>query len=234
MAKARKKKLFWVIGLLIFGLAGFLYIFFGQRQEATPALTCRDYYYEFQTVFKTAKLELAYPPAAGASFDFSGLYAAWEEFFQAQKLEQCQFLDRSRQTDKHLYIINEQLRQAKEAELEKKPEAAAEFFLAAGKELSALKKDNALFEADDIFLDLYPDLEDVRLAKDKAGASASLENLKLKYTQLKQYAVNQDYQDRLADLEEQIAVLDRSFYGPDFVLAQERLAEYFLELYFNY
>ena len=150
-------------------------------------------------------------------------------------MDGCNLFSLSLRADIKFYSINEYLRKAREALLEKKSmDVVYDFLQKADNELLILKKENNILDINKDLLKIYNDIEAVSESPDKKSATKSLLKLKYDFAFLKQYEIDNEYLIMLDKIEQEIIKLDKSLDGPDYENAQEKLLKYFLELYDRY
>jgi len=100
--------------------------------------------------------------------------------------------------------------------------------------LEDIKEENDKLYLSDDFKEFFDVLKKVSEVEKKSEAKDYMNDLKFKFTQLKEHAVDEKYTNLIADLEKNIAKIDKLLNGPDFQAAQAELKPIFEELFINY
>jgi hypothetical protein len=97
--------------------------------------------------------------------------------------------------------------------------------------IDSVKKENGQESFDLQLLDFYEILKKVSTAPSKEAAAVYLPELKIAYTFLKGVGFGSESAGIITKMENEIGVLDKSFYGPDFQKAQADLRQDFFALF---
>lgn len=126
------------------------------------------------------------------------------------------------------------LKKAKEQATEKKLDLAQKEISTIFKLIDKVKSENGRVCDYQELLDFYAVLVKVTSADSKEAVQVYLPELKIAYTFLKGKILQGESVGIIAKMENEIGVLDKSFYGPDFQKAQTDLQQDFFDLFLSY
>lgn len=159
---------------------------------------------------------------------------AWEVFVVEFKDNQPKEFERTRDWNRKLTAILEHERKANELTLEGELGLAKKENELAGEIYSKIKKENNILEISDEMLAFYKSIEKIISAEAREDIKKELPELKYNFTVLKEFNIDDKYNELIARLEEIISDLDKLLDGPDFRKAQAELEPVFMELYMGY
>lgn len=235
MENQTRKKLTYIIivtGLFFGGY--FLYDHFKPAPASFPSLGCEEHYRRFERIFRDIRLRQAVYPGQPEEVIFEGLAKPWDAFYALRKNADCELRPPDKDAEKAIYLLNDYIQKTNEFYLEKDLPAAAANFNKAASSLRQYKQNNNIFYVDDILLEMYPSLIKVNIATGKKEAGMYLEDLKFKFTGLKQYNEISEFTALVSQMEQNIAALDRLLWGLEYIAAKEKILDLFLEMYYGY
>ncbi|MCK5211149.1 hypothetical protein KAJ89_00445 [Candidatus Parcubacteria bacterium] len=159
---------------------------------------------------------------------------AWEKFVFAFKDNQPIEYQKTRDWDRKLMIILEHARKADELVKENKLAEAGEETKMLREIFKKIKEENGILDISDEMIAFYEAGKKVIEAGTREEVALKLPDLKYRFTILKEYSIDEDYDELIKKLEEIIAKLDKFLDGPDFRKAQSELEPVFMELYLKY
>lgn len=159
---------------------------------------------------------------------------AWEEFVSAFKDKQPEAYRRTRNWDRKLLEILEHERKADELVKENRLREAQIEMEASRKMFKKIKEENNILNISEEMVALYGATKKVVAANNKEETLENMRDFKLKFTILKAYNIDEEYNQLLFKLEKLIGNIDKLLDGPDFRKAQSELEPVFLELYMEY
>ena len=158
----------------------------------------------------------------------------WEKFVFAFKDNQPIEYQKTRDWDRKLITILEHARKADELVKENKLPQAGEETKKIREIFKKIKEENGILDISDEMIAFYEVGKKVTEADTREDVALSLPDLKYRFTVLKEYSIDEDYDQLIKKLEDIIAKLDKFLDGPDFRKAQSELAPVFMELYLEY
>lgn len=231
----KKKSVKILILILLFFAMFFAYkIFFYHEKPIEKTAVCEEPLDRFADALKEIKIKEYHKECTDAAEVIGRANQAWQEYIGMSKNETCTVLSKDKNFDKKIFVITETIRQANEFILEKKFAAACGQALAAKADLDELKKDSNIPDISTEIFDLFIQIDKLGAMKKKAEVMAILPDLKYKFTLLKQFYIDEEYQRLLSGMETQIGYLDKFLDGPDFQKAQVDLQALFWEMYYGY
>jgi len=159
---------------------------------------------------------------------------AWENFVNAFKNKQPEIYNQSRDWEDKLLTILEHQRKADELFKEGNLNEAQVELEQSRLIFKEIKEENNILEISDELLAFYAEIKVITAAKNKNEVAANLNNLKLRFTILKEVNIDKNYSQLMVRLENIIRDLDRLLDGPEFRKAQKELMPTFMELYQKY
>ncbi len=159
---------------------------------------------------------------------------AWEKFVFAFKDDQPIEYQKTRDWEKKLIIILEHARKADELVKENKLSQAGEETKMLRKIFKKIKEENGILDISDEMIAFYETGKKITETDTREEVALNLPDLKYRFTVLKEYSIDESYDELMKKLEDIIAKLDKLLDGPDFRKAQSELAPVFMELYLKY
>ena len=236
MDKLRKNFKFAVIilAILIVFLTIYLFVFKKSESPKIKQPTSEEIYADFNKINKSSKLLFYTEESEEYSSIYNQVYLAWEKLSPILATEQCDIFKKSRKLEKSIYIISKSFDKSNETSLEKNFSEANSFFWEANNELNSLKESNGVLIVDEMFLSVYKAAKEVKESATKEDAEDSLEQLKMGFTDLKQYSFDAEYNKILSEMESEIIKMDKFLYGPEYLKAKEDVFQMALDLYNKY
>ena len=226
-----------LIVFITVSLAAMFYIMILHRQDKaaeTPVKNWASLSAEIEITLKTIRFLTALDRTGEADPFIHDANLEWAEVAGRYGSVPPAGWEKTQNWKKTIYTANALAREADEAAQEDKPAEAIEKIGNINEIYAVIKKENGIVDHSSEFLSLY--LAGQKFLSDTSGAETKniIADLELQFTGLKELAIDERYEQLMAELETTLLDLGRLLPGPDYEQARNRLEPLLKELYFSY
>ena len=230
-----KNKNLIILFLAILVLSAIMFFEFSKKDISPPKAKPEELLDNLNSINKNLAISIYGNDADKTGALISEARQTWQNYVDALNSQEDKPV-LSRDKEKKIIAVSEYLRKADELKQEGNVAAAYEQMKLAKKNIAEIAG-KKFQENDDLnakLLDFYIEVKKMNGAKDKTQADAVLTDLKYKFTVLKGFSPDKEYNDLIIELERAIAIIDKSLDGPDFEKARDSLEPLLIKLYNRY
>lgn len=233
----RPKEISWIFMVFVLFLLG-TYFYYFKEQPITITQVEKEDIRSFDEIVRDAnaayRREYIKEGEEAAIKTIPGSINQWEALVDKYKNNQPQEYSRTKDWDMKIDKMYDLIKKAEKHVNQDNLDMAQNSLSQLDDILEDIKEENDKLYLSDDFKEFFDVLKKVSEVEKKSEAKDYMNDLKFKFTQLKEHAVDEKYTNLIADLEKNIAKIDKLLNGPDFQAAQAELKPIFEELFINY
>lgn len=231
---SKKNKILIILLVTALILSAVAFSMFYKKSTRTPE-TPDKLFNDLNLINKDLAVGIYNNDATNTAELISNARQAWLDYSVALK-EQTGKNGLPRNKEIKIIAVTEHMRKADELKQEGNIAGAYKEIKLANKDIADIsgQKLSSESEIDEKLLDFYSEIKKIHAAKNKKEAESILPDLKLKFTVLKGFSPDREYDSLIAELEQTIATMDKSLGGTDFENARDKLEPLFIKLYNKY